>query len=108
MSELCSVCYRVSGGLTQACSELLRKSSINLMDLLYKVQTGVGYPDWYPAMHRLQLHKFLWSNCPSHAGVRGNKWVDITTSLQLGRAEMLRRLRNSLNILDRNIAAFFI
>ena len=48
---------------------------------------------------------FLWTYCPGHAGVSGNEWADrlastadITSGLQLGSAEVLRGLRNFLNM----------
>ena len=47
----------------------------------------------------------LWIYCPGHAGVSGNdradrlaSTTDITSGLQLGRAEVLRDLRNFLNM----------
>ena len=52
----------------------------------------------------LRLQRLLWIYCPGHAGVSGNERVDrltstadITPGLQLGRAEVLRGLRNFLN-----------
>ena len=48
--------------------------------------------------------KTLWIYCPGHVGVSGNERVDrltstadITSGLQLGRAKVLRGLRNFLN-----------
>ena len=65
----------------------------------------MGCPDWHTAMHSLRLPRLLWICCPGHAGVSGNEQADrsastadITSSLQLGRAEVLRGLRNFLNI----------
>ena len=60
-------------------------------------------------MHRLSVFsykkRFLWIYCPGHAGVTGNEraermasTADITSGLQLGRAEVLRCLRNFLNM----------
>ena len=47
----------------------------------------------------------LWIYCPWHAGISGNEranrlasTADITSGLQLGRAEVLRGLRNFLNM----------
>ena len=75
------------------------------MNLLQKMESGMGCPDWHTAMHNLRLQIFLWIYCPGHAGVRGNEWAnrlestaDITSGLQLGRAEVLRGLRNFLNM----------
>ena len=52
----------------------------------------------------LRLQRLLWIYCPGHVGVSGNERADrlastedITSDLQLGRAEMLRGLRNFLN-----------
>ena len=75
------------------------------MNLLQKVDSGMGCPDWHTAMHSLRLQRLLWIYCPGHAGVSGNEQanrlanrVDITSGLQLGRAEVLRGLRNFLNM----------
>ena len=74
------------------------------MNLLLKVESGMGCPDWHTAMHSLQLQRLLWIYCPGHAGVSGNEradrlasTADITPGLQLGRAEVLWGLRNFLN-----------
>ena len=73
------------------------------MNLLQKVESGMG-SDWHTAMHSLRLQRFLWIYCPGHAGVSGNEradrlasTADITSGLQLGRAEVLRGLRNFLS-----------
>ena len=57
----------------------------------------LGCPDW--------LQRLLWIYCPGHAGVSGNEQAnrlastaDITSGLQLGGAEVLRGLRNFLNM----------
>ena len=64
----------------------------------------MGCPDWHTAMHSLRLQRLLWICCPGHAGVSGNELADrlastadITSGLQLGRAEVLRGLRNFLS-----------
>ena len=56
-------------------------------------------------MHSLRLQRLPWIYCPGHAGVSGNEradrlasTADITSGLQLGRAEVLRGLRNFLNM----------
>ena len=74
------------------------------MNLLQKVESGMGCPDWHTAMHSLRLQRLLWIYCPGHAGVSGNEradrlasTTDITSGLQLGRAEVLRGLRNFLS-----------
>ena len=60
------------------------------MNLLQKVESGMGCPDWHTAMHSLGLQRLLWIYCPGHAGVRGNERADkrastahITSDLQL-------------------------
>ena len=74
------------------------------MNLLKKVETGMGCPDWHTAMHCFWLQRLLWIYCPGHAGVSGNEradrlasTADITSGLQLGRAKVLRGLRNFFN-----------
>ena len=75
------------------------------MNLLQKVESGMGCPDWRTAMHSLWPQTHLWIYCPGHDGVSGNEQTqklastaDITSGLQLGRAELLRGLRNFLNM----------
>ena len=75
------------------------------MNLLQKVQSGMGCPDWHTAMHSLRWQKLLLIYCPGHTGVIGNERADrlastanVTSGLQLCRAEVLRGLRNFLNI----------
>ena len=75
------------------------------MNLLQKVESGMGCPDWHTAMHSLRLQRLLWIYCPGHAGVSGNEradrlasTADITSGLQLVRAEVLRGLGNFLNM----------
>ena len=74
------------------------------MNLLQKVESGMGCPDLRTSMHSLQLHRLLWIYCPGQDGVSGNERADrlastpdITSGLQLGRAQVLRGLRNFLN-----------
>ena len=64
----------------------------------------MGCPDWHTAMHSLPLQRLLWIYCPEHTGFSGNEradrlasTADITSGLQLGRAEVLQGLRNFLN-----------
>ena len=66
------------------------------MNLLQKVESGMGCPDWHTAMHSLWLQWLLWISCPGHAGVSGNQRVDrlastadIASGLRLGRAGCL-------------------
>ena len=75
------------------------------INLLQKVESGIGCPDWHTAMHSLRLQRLLWTYCPGHAGVSGNEradrlasTTDITSGLQLGRAEVIRGLRNFLSM----------
>ena len=79
--------------------------TIDSVNLLQKVESGMGCPDWNTAMHSLQLQRLLWICCLGHAGVSGDEWADrlagtadIASGLQIGRAEMLRGLRNFLNM----------
>ena len=67
--------------------------------------TRLGCPDWHTVMHSLRLQILLWVYCPGHAGVSGNERADrlastahSTSGLQLGRAEVLRGLKNFLNM----------
>ena len=75
------------------------------MNLLQKVESGMGCADWHTTMHSLRLQRLLWIYCLGHARVSGNEradrlasTADIASGLQLGRAEVLRGLRNFLNI----------
>ena len=53
------------------------------MNLLQKVESGMGCPDWHTAMHSLWLQTFLWIYCPRHVGVSGNKQADRLTTYLL-------------------------
>ena len=75
------------------------------MNLLQKVKSGMGCLYWHTAMQCLRLQRPLWIWCPEHAGVCGDgqadrlaSTADITSGLQLGSAEVLRGLRNFLNM----------
>ena len=75
------------------------------MNLLQKVESGMGCPDWHTATHSLRLQRLLWNYCPGHARVSRNERADrlaniadITSGLQLGRVEVLRGSRNFLNM----------
>ena len=66
------------------------------LNLLQKVESGMGCPVWHTAMHSRWLQRLLWIYCPGHAGVSGNEradrlasTADITSDLQLCRAEVL-------------------
>ena len=74
------------------------------MNLLQKVESGMGCPEWHTAIHSLRLQRLLRIYCIGHAGVSGNEQADrlastadITSGLQPGKAEVLRGLRNCLN-----------
>ena len=43
-----------------------------LVNLLQKVESGMGCPDWHTAMHSFRLQRFQWVCCPGHTGVSGN------------------------------------
>ena len=71
------------------------------VNLLQKMESGMGCPNWHTAMHSLRLQRSLWIYCSGHARVSGHDWADrlastadITSGLQLGRAEVLRGLMN--------------
>ena len=56
-------------------------------------------------MHSLRIPRLLWIYCPGHAGASGNERAErlastayITSGLHLGRAKVLRGLRNFLNM----------
>ena len=64
-----------------------------------------GLPRLAHSHAQFRLHRLLWIYCPGHAGVSGNELADrlasiadIVSGLQLGRAEVLRGLRNFLNM----------
>ena len=74
------------------------------MNLLQKVEYGMGCPDWHTAMHSLRLQRIVdllsWA-LRSQGNERADRvasTADITSGLQLGRAEVLRVLRNFLNM----------
>ena len=73
------------------------------MNLIQKVNTGMGSPDWHASMHDIHLQRLLWIYCPGHAGVKGNDRADrlagkadVKDGLQLGRSDILRNLRRIL------------
>ena len=39
------------------------------MNLLQKVESGMGCPDWHTAMHSLPLQRLVWIYCPGYAAV---------------------------------------
>ena len=69
------------------------------MNLLQKVESGMGCPDRHTIMHSLRLQRRLWIYCPGHAGVSGNERADrlaskadITSGLQSRGAQRLKEL----------------
>ena len=46
------------------------------LNLLQKVVSEMGCPDWHTATHSLRLQRFPWIYCPGHAGVSGNERAD--------------------------------
>ena len=73
-------------------------------ELLHMVESGMSCPAWHTTRYRLRLQRLLWIYCHNLAGVSWNEWAerlastaDITSGLQLNRAEVLRGLRNFLN-----------
>ena len=93
--------WLASQRVAQVTHVIILTDSVNL---LLKLESGMGCPDWHTAMHSLWLQRLLWIYCPGHAGVCGNEraerlasTADMTSGLQLGRAEVLRGLRNFLN-----------
>ena len=83
------------------------------MNLLQKVKSGMGSPDWNVSMVDIHLQKRLWVYCPGHAGVKGNDRADrlvgkatIASSLLLGRSEVLRSLRHYLRVQNQGYHTF--
>ena len=74
-----------------------------------RLRTSPYSPDWRSSMagnaeEDWRLQRPLWVYCPGHAGVSGNEradrltsTADIASGLQLGKAGVLRGLRNFLN-----------
>ena len=91
---------------------------IDSMNLLQNVESGMDCPDWHTAMHGLRCKDFRGFTAlgtPGSVGMNGQIvcWLlnvratradrlantaDITSDMQLGRAEVLRGLRNFLNM----------
>ena len=101
-TEVTAIQWLASQSDTQIMHAIILTDTVNL---LQNVESGIGYPDWHSAMNSLQLQRLLWIYCTGHARVRGNERVDtvastmdITSGLQLGREEVLRGLRNFLNM----------
>ena len=66
------------------------------MNLLQKVESGIGCPDWHTAMHSFRLQRLLWIYCPGHAGVSGNERADRLAGTADITSGLLRGLRNFL------------
>ena len=65
----------------------------------------MGCPDWHTSMHSIRLQRLVWIYCSGRAGLRGSEQADrlastadITSGLRLGRVQVLRSLRNFLNM----------
>ena len=91
--------------LTSQCDRQIAHAVIltDSLNLLQKVESGMGYPDWHTAMYSLRLQRLPCIYCPGRAGVSGNERADrlastanITSGLQLDRAQVFRGLRNFL------------
>ena len=81
----------------------ITQAIIYTMNLLQKVESAMGCPDWHTIRHSLRLQRLLWillswAVCGNEQADRLASMADITSGLQLGRAEVLRGLRNSLNM----------
>ena len=66
------------------------------MNLLRKVESRMGCPDWHTPMHSLRLQRRLLIYSPGHSGVSGNEradrlasTADLTSGPQFARAELL-------------------
>ena len=102
--EVEAVTYAIQWLASQRDAQITRAIILtDSMNLLQKVESGMGCPDWHTAMHSLRLPRLLC--CPGHAGVGGNEradrlvsTADITSGLQLGRVEVPQGLRNFLNM----------
>ena len=60
------------------------KHAIILTDspnLLQKVKSGMGCPDWRTVMHSLRLQRLLRICCPAHTRVNGNERADRLASV---------------------------
>ena len=73
------------------------------MNLLQKIDSGYGSPEWHKYMDSINSEQILWIYCPGHAGVQGNERADwlagrakMTDGLKLGRSDVIRNLRRQL------------
>ena len=73
------------------------------MNLLQKIDSGYGSPEWHKHMDSINSEQILWIYCPGHAGVQGNERADwlagrakVTDGLKLGRSDVIRNLRRHL------------
>ena len=69
------------------------------------MESGTGCRDWHTATHSVRLQRLLWVYRPGHGRVRGHERADrlastaeTTSGLQPGRAEVLRGLKNFLDM----------
>ena len=65
--------WLVSQGDAQITHAIILTDSVNL---LQKVESVVGCPDWHTAMRSLQLQRLLWIYCPGYTRVSGNERAD--------------------------------
>ena len=65
------------------------------MNVLQKVESGMGCPDWHTAVNSLGLQRLLWIYCPGLAGVCGNERsvFNQTDTGTVSRASLGRLLR---------------
>ena len=104
--ELEAVTHRIQGLASQFDTQITHAIIlIDSMNLLQKVESGMVCPIWHTAMHSLWLSRLLWIYCSGHAVVRGNeradrlaRTADITSGLQLSRAEVPRGSRSFLDM----------
>ena len=68
------------------------------MNLLQKVKSGVGNPDWHVSLFDIHLRKLLWVSCLTErkSPVRLAGKAALTNGLRPGRSEVLRSLRHFL------------
>ena len=62
--------YLTSQRNAQITPAVILTDSVNL---LQKIKSGMGFPDWHTALQCLQMQRLLWICCPGQAGVSGNK-----------------------------------
>ena len=88
----------------QSTHAIILADSMNILQTV-EFKSGTVCCEWHSALHCLQLWRLRGIYCPGQARVRGNdqadrpaRAVDITTALQLGKADKLRDLKNFLKV----------